>query len=352
MESPRTICGHFSSGRMLASACLIIAAAATIAYTKPAAKPEVELQLVIQPAGIRFNEPWVVLLQKYSGEHVGIKTTVAPGKVVFKHLRPGIYMACLQGTSGRERCRSIDMNLPPEELSSHRFTMILTAPDLLLNRVDLHTIAIKQLQLPPEVTREFVDSHQASLKGDQEDMVRHLRHALEIAPDFVPALNNLSAYYHRIGDQDRTVEYATKATQLDPSHYSAWVNLSAGFLSLHRWEEALKAALCAVDLRPEDATCNSQVALSYYYLRRYSEAEQYFKKVLELDPSFCGMPMLFLAHISLMKHSTSDAEAYISDFLRRHPNSPEAAFWKTTLNALTTGNLTKASDAAADLPRN
>jgi tetratricopeptide (TPR) repeat protein len=74
--------------------------------------------------------------------------------------------------------------------------------------------------------------------------------------------------------------------------------------------------------------------MSYYYLREYVEARRLFERVADLDPESAAFPHLYLAHIAREQRQGHEADRYIRDFLRYHPNSPRAAYLRKTLRDL------------------
>ena len=95
----------------------------------------------------------------------------------------------------------------------------------------------------------------------------------------------------------------------------------------------------ALALRPNDARSNSQLALSYYYLHDYSAAKKYFEKEIELDPLAASAPHLFLAQIAIIQNRQEEVERYLDDFLKLHPNSPQAPKLKKMLASAKGGRL-------------
>jgi Tfp pilus assembly protein PilF len=299
-----------------------------------AAGQEADLKLRIQAsAGNRDSSSWVLEFHKASGQYVRMLRTITGNDIHIKHLVPGIYTACLRGIHGRERCQSIDMFIPKDG-KNHVFAVDLKAPDSLPYNADQNSVQLQQLRVPAAARHEFQDSLQAEMRQDEQGMLKHLKRALEIEPSYADALNNLGAYYYRVGNETLAIQYLTKVTQLNPDLYSGWINLAGVLLITNRWEDALKAALKGVALRPEDALSNSQVARCYYYLNRPLEAEPYFQKVLALDPLFPDPPMLYLARIAAMDHRQKEAEDYIHLFLKLHPNYPHATSLVHTLRML------------------
>jgi Tfp pilus assembly protein PilF len=80
--------------------------------------------------------------------------------------------------------------------------------------------------------------------------------------------------------------------------------------------------------------------MNYFYLRKFPEAKTYFEKVVRLDPSSAKSPQLFLAHIAFAERRPDEAEHQIRRYLELHPNSPQAASLRQTLqNLAITGSL-------------
>ena len=244
-----------------------------------------------------------------------------------------MYTACLRGIHGRERCQSIDL-FTPKDGRNHTFALDLKAPDSLPPDLVQDNVTFQQLQIPAKAMREFARSVEAEIQDNEQGMVSHLNRALEIEPSYAEALNNLGAYYLRTGNEKLALQFLTKAMQVNPSLYSGWVNLAGALLVANRWEEALKAALNGLALRPEDPLSNSLVARCYYYMDRLPQAEQYFKKVLALDPLYPDPPMIYLAWISVVNNREKEAEDYLRLFLKLHPYFPNAATWSDTLHSL------------------
>jgi Tfp pilus assembly protein PilF len=60
-------------------------------------------------------------------------------------------------------------------------------------------------------------------------------------------------------------------------------------------------------------------------MRTLDLAEKSFRRAAELDPAHFSHPQLFLAEIHLRRGDTRAAAADLEDFLRHHPDWPQAA---------------------------
>ncbi len=292
----------------------------------------IQLDCKISPSAGGANW-WEVELRRPSGELVGQATAMNGDAARFKNLRPGIYNLCILGTENRERCESVDLNPPPNK-RSFRFSRYLRAPEHLLNLKGLNMVNQTSLAVPAHARDELYRAEQSEVRGDTKQMVGHLRKAIEIDPNYADALNNLGTYYHRVGKHEESVQYFKKVTELEPEFYGGWVNLGGSLLSLGRFQEALAANSKAYELRPNDGVVLAQTALSYYYLHDLTEARQLFTRLKTIDPASPVEPELFLTHIALAERNKEEAKEHIGEFLKIHPNAPEAARMRDLLNNL------------------
>lgn len=333
---------QYWSGRLFISSIGIAFSLALAARYAMAGNSDQEVELrckiVPQPEERRLDY-WRVELEKSTGEPLGMTTALTGDTVHFKHLRPDIYVVCLDGTEERHRCQSVDL-VPPADHKDHAFLKKLIPPIFKPSRTQ-HRVSASRLEVPQEARDELTRSEEAQLRGDNEEVLEHLNNAVKICPQYADALNNLGVYYRRNKKYPVALQYFTKVTQLQPDYYGGWVNLGVTLLCMGQFQQSLDANLKALALRRDDAMVNSEVALGYYYLRQYGEAKEYFERVAELDPYYADSPQLYLAHIALAEHRDRDAEDCYRQFLKLHPNSPKAPYYKRTLEGLESGTITR-----------
>jgi Tfp pilus assembly protein PilF len=305
---------------------------------------QVELRCKILPdRADRGHKLWKVDIRKATGEPLRQAVGAAGGTVRFKNLQPAIYLVCLSGDKNRSRCQSVDL-VPPPNHQTPVFEKSFEVPPQVTNRADAHGVSASRLGVPEKARKEMLRSEEAQLRGDSEGAIRHLRRAVEMYSQYTEALNNLGTHYHRAGNYTRSIEYFTKVTQLDPRFFAGWVNLGGSLLAAGRFETALEANRKAVALRPDEALANSQLGMNYFYLRKFPEAKTYFEKVVRLDPSSAKSPQLFLAHIAFAERRPDEAEHQIRRYLELHPNSPQAASLRQTLQNLATSGSLKSEE--------
>lgn len=296
----------------------------------------VDLSVRITPGnGERVYKLFRVEFRKSNGELLRQEVKGIGDKTHYKDLVPGIYVLCITGEMGQQRCESVDLT-PVEGQKSSQFSKDLPTPSISLIHTSLHRVSARSLAVPTEARDELTKAEDARLKGNATEALSHLRRALKIYPDYPEALNNVGVHHQRRYEYQEAVRYFRRATEIEPDFFPGWVNLGGSLLSLAQFDAALTANLRALSLHSNDALPNSQLALNYYYLRKYDEAKKYFQRVQELDPLTAASPLLFLAHIALVQKLPLEAEGYIRSYLELHPNSPAAIRLRKVLgNAMT-----------------
>jgi tetratricopeptide (TPR) repeat protein len=300
-----------------------------------AGEESVELQFTLQPeseGGVIAR--YVVDLRNSASQSVRIIQMASGETVHFKHLKPDIYKACIQEEDRHNACTSIDL-FPPQANKHYKASLKIAAPQTMPDSVGRYTIKLEQLKVPDKAKQELDHSLQAVVRGYAQEELAHLRRAIEIAPNFMEALNNLGVYYHLQGDEESAIPYFARVTELEPEIPIGWSNLSGALVASGKYEEAIKASLRGLAISPDSTSLNSQAGLCNYRLHRYSEAEKYFTKALQLDPASADFPMLNLARIALIEHRTEDAEAYINLFRKLHPNYPQSGSSAETVRGAT-----------------
>jgi Flp pilus assembly protein TadD len=109
--------------------------------------------------------------------------------------------------------------------------------------------------------------------------------SLELIPDRISTLNNLSVVKIRLGKFADAEELARKAATLDDKSPEAWSNLGIALTRLKRNEEALQANDQALKFNPSNAAAWLNKAMTLLELKRYDEALPACERALELNPS-------------------------------------------------------------------
>lgn len=187
-----------------------------------------------------------------------------------------------------------------------------------------HQISVAELSISKKAWKLHAKAQQELSRGRVQKATSYLKKALKLAPKFTQALNNLGTIAYQTRHYEEARQYFRQALETDPSAYSPLVNLGGALLSLQRFQEALKVNRDAVRQRSEDPLANSQLGLTFMALGRDQEALKYLLRARQLEPGHFSYPQLSLARIYWRLGQPEAATKVLREFLRLHPDSPEA----------------------------
>jgi tetratricopeptide (TPR) repeat protein len=188
----------------------------------------------------------------------------------------------------------------------------------------LGKVSSNQLTIPEKAVKEYNKAREKLGKRDTEAAITHLKKALDLAPQFCQAWNQLGTLAYKARDFRLAESYFREALNHDPEYYPSMVNLGGALLSQRRFEEALPLNISAVRTMPDDALAHVQMGLNYYYLGQFAEAEKYLEQAISLDSGHFSLPQLTLADIYMEKKDFASAARALAQFLKLHPDAQEA----------------------------
>ena len=196
------------------------------------------------------------------------------------------------------------------------------------------TVSARQLSIPDEAVRQYQEAQKRLAARDSTGAVSHLQQAVEAAPQFSAAWNNLGTIAYQTGQFAEAEKDFRQALKADPGAFEPLVNLGGVLVTLQKRDEALRYNLYAVLTRSNDALANSQLGMSYFSVGNLDLAEKYLTIAKKIDPAHFSHPQLMLAEIHLRRGERAAAIEELEDFLRRHPDAPEAARIRSSLHKL------------------
>ena len=195
-------------------------------------------------------------------------------------------------------------------------------------------VPVRDLAIPEQARREFAQARKRLARRDVEAAVAHLERAVEIAPQFAGAWNYLGTVSYQARDYPRAETCFRRALAADPDAFEPLVNLGGVLVNLQKLDEALPYNRHAALNRPGDALANSQLGMNYFYLGKLDLGQKYLTLAARLDPAHFSHPQLLLAEIYNRRQEPSAAADELAEFLRYHPDWPEAAQIRETIARL------------------
>ena len=253
------------------------------------------------------------------------------GSFHFRKLAPGAYTVAVRTRRGAARL-TVEVG-PGTANSSRRVTVTLRIHPS--DPATRNLVSARQLSVPGRARHEYAEAQKDLARRDTASATTHLEKAVEIAPQFSAAWNNLGTIAYQTQEFDRAEECFRQALEQDPEAYEPLVNLGGVLISLHKLDEAAEYNQHAVRVRPNDALANAQLGITYFELERFDLSEKYLRRAVEIDPAHFSHPQLFLAEIHARQHQGHLAARDLEDFLKHHPDWPQAQQVRENIASLT-----------------
>jgi tetratricopeptide (TPR) repeat protein len=258
------------------------------------------------------------------------------GRFHFKKLEPGMYTVSIFSRRRGEARRTVEVG-PSTADPRGRVSLTLQLKDsdfVFSNALRRHVVSARQLAIPEAAWREYRDAQKDLSKYNVDSAVKRLEHAVDLAPQFSAAWNNLGTIAYQTRKYDRAEECFRMAVEQDPQSYEALVNLGGVLVTLRKLDEAMDYNLKAVLTRPNDALANAQLGITYFSVGQFDLAVKYLERTRQIDPANFSYPQLLLFQIYSRRGQKDDAAGALEDFLARHPDWPQAAKLRETINVL------------------
>ena len=249
------------------------------------------------------------------------------GKYHFRNLRAGTYTIAIY-VPGRGEARQTAEVGPGTADAQRRVTLNLKfqESDFVLNDAvrRRNSVSMRQLAIPDAALREYQEAVKDLEKHEVESAVKRLEHAVDLAPQFSAAWNQLGTIAYQTQQYERAEHCFRTALEQDPRAYEPLVNLGGVLINTHKLDEALMYNEDAVLLRPNDALANSQLGLTFFVVGNFDLAVKYLEIARRIDPAHFSHPQLVLAEIHLRRGENREAADALEDFLLHHPDFPTA----------------------------
>jgi Tfp pilus assembly protein PilF len=250
------------------------------------------------------------------------------GRFRFRKLDAGAYTLAVSKTARGEAIQTIELT-PGTVDARGRLNIVFRIDERRLESDKTRplgaTVSTTILSLPDSAIKEYRAAQRCLSRRDPDGAFVHLSRAVEIAPRFATAWNQLGTMDYQAGRYNEAEAKFRRALDADPDAFEPLVNLGGVMLTLGNHQNAVEYNQRAVTRRPNDALANAQLGFSYFDVNDLDQAEKYLKAAVELDPAHFSHPQLGLAAIYLKRGERSSALGALQSFLDYHPDSPRAA---------------------------
>jgi tetratricopeptide (TPR) repeat protein len=289
-----------------------------------------------------FDQRIEVRLERSALQVIQTNYTDSSGNFEFRNLGPGTYYVAIT-LEGYEPVRqmveifnsfgnasvTIFLNKPAIEIRDRAAGLDAADPDV----VDINQM---RENFPKKAVQDYEKALDEKQKGRLESAVKLLQQAVELAPTFFHAHNNLGMIFQllkRYPDAER--EY-TRSRQLNTKSDRPLVNLGSLYIeesSLEKTDkqaagklldQALDALEAAVKLNPRSAPAYFLLGQANYKSDFLEEAEAAFKKAQQLDPRM-SPARLMLANVYVKLEKWPDVLENLDAYLKENPKASDRA---------------------------
>ena len=188
-------------------------------------------------------------------------------------------------------------------------------------------------QIPKRARKEYERGVKSDSAGKPDEAIRHYARAVELAPDYHEARNNLGSAYLTKSQFPEAKEQFERVVRTNPSDAAAYFNLANLYLLKGQYQQCGEWVEKGLRREPDSAFGNFLEGSLYARTGKPSEAESALRRSLELDPVM-SKAHLALVNLYLQQHRGNDAASELRLFLRKFPEDPFAPKAKQVLEKL------------------
>lgn len=190
-------------------------------------------------SGVAIDAPILVQLVKGANAPVDCVYTSLAGHFSFQDVPAGVYHIRVQHEGFEDAFQYVEVPLvgqaPFVSLRKRRSTPVTDEAVL----GDKNRVTVRQLATPAEAIRQYQKANDDLAQGQTDRGIRHLRRAIEIAPDFLEAIYRLSDLLYgneRYAEAEQVLSQAVKAVLSEGRLYFV---LARALVRQHKFKEAL-----------------------------------------------------------------------------------------------------------------
>ena len=147
-------------------------------------------------------------------------------------------------------------------------------------------------------TGQLDTSHFALCKADAEK-------AFEIEKDLVDARIALGFYYYYCAeDYQKALDHFTAASEIDPANYQPPFYKAMVYRKMGEWNKSQDLIRKTIEKDPQDVLVLINIGSSYTYLHSYDTAITFYRKTIDVMPSWSG-PYGSLIETLVLKHGNT-----------------------------------------------
>ena len=288
--------------------------------------------------------PVLVLLQIHGATMDSVYTD-SQGTYGFHNLHPNPYRVVINDDRFQQEEREavitptnlmpvvfVDITLTPKPDPNEESKVPNKSSGANRNITDVREYTAK---FPKPAVKEFQKGMKADQDGKKEDAIRHYQKAIEIAPDFYEAHNNLGSDYvsqSNFAGARKEFELAIQQNQSDAASY---FNLANVCMLMNNAADASKYLEEGLRREPESALGQFLLGSLDFKTGKLPEAERSLRQAIKSD-AVMVQPRLQLVNLLLQQGRKDEAVTQLNEFVKTFPDNPFSPQARKLLDKLQT----------------
>ena len=175
---------------------------------------------------------------------------------------------------------------------------------------------------PKKAVSYFEKGTEALKRKKNEEAVKHFRNALELAPTFYEAHNQLGLAYKQLGRLDDAESEFLTAHKLNSTNVDPLLSLTALYLDKNDPDRAVTTGEQAVKANSKSASAFFSLGIALYKASQLDRAETALKRALDLAPKMAGI-RLMLANVYLKLRQYDNTLDQLNRYIAENPKGDQ-----------------------------
>ncbi|MBI5044093.1 MAG: tetratricopeptide repeat protein [Nitrospirae bacterium] len=169
----------------------------------------------------------------------------------------------------------------------------------------------------PDAYYHFILGYKLEFE-DVNAAIREYKTALEFDKDSPTLLTRLSALLARKGQLEEASAYAERAVQVDPEYFPALLLLGEIYANTEKADKGIAIFKKIIEINPYKIEAYLNLGLLYGSLKRYDEAEEIINKGISINPS-SPLGYYYIGRIAFDRKKMGKAISYYKKALKVEP---------------------------------
>jgi tetratricopeptide (TPR) repeat protein len=250
------------------------------------------------------------------------------GVFTFRRLQNGTYTVTVDaGPDFQIATETIDIIEPPRRANDPgmAYTVIIMLQAKGSSPVGRNgTIDAAATEAPEQARQLYKRAIEFAQKGDRGKAIDQLKHAVEIYPNFMAALNEMGVQYMELKDWEKADQALRAAIKIAPEAFHPRLNHGIVLLQMKDYKNAAAELRIAVQKDSSSPLAHFQCGRALVSLGDYDSAETYLKRAIDIGGASVAEAHRYLAAAYIEKRKTEPAAHELELYLKLVPNARDA----------------------------